>query len=355
MSTTIHSSTCEGRTVIRELDATNLIDLEEVVKSLEPVILRGLVSRWPVVEQAAGGFETTARYLSEHYSGRPLTAYVGKHEINGRFFYNEDFTDFNFKSGHATLAQVLAKLSSCRSEHEPPTVYVGSTMIDEWFPRFSSENPTPIERSPLLASIWIGNQSRVSAHFDFPDNIACVAAGRRRFTLFPPEQLENLYVGPLDLTPSGQEISLVDVVDPDYERFPKYREAERAAVVAELAADDALFIPSMWWHHVEAQDDLNVLVNYWWCDTPDYLGTPSLALKHAMLTIRDLPKHQREHWKHQFDHYVFGDQAGLFEHLPESGRGILNPFDEQHANNLKRTIAERLSASVTTELNKVKK
>ena len=90
-----------------------------------------------------------------------------------------------------------------------------------------------------LASLWIGNRTRTAAHFDLPQNIACVISGRRRFTVFPIGQLPNLYVGPLDFTPAGQAISLVDFHAPDFERYPRFREALRHAQVAELEPGDA--------------------------------------------------------------------------------------------------------------------
>lgn len=332
--------------LINEITADDLGDIESVVAAQQPLLIRGFVTHWPAVKASVLGFDSAATYLSSQYSGRPLTAYVGKHDIDGRFFYNDDFSDFNFRRGQATLPQVLHKLASSRGDRNAPTVYVGSTMIDEWFPRFNRDNEPPIRREELLASIWIGNRSRVSAHYDFPDNIACVVAGERTFTLFPPEQVKNLYVGPLDVTPSGQEISVVDVKSPDLARFPNYQEAEAEALVAHLQPGDAIFIPSMWWHHVEASSDLNVLVNYWWCESPSYLGTPSLALKHALLAIRDLPAHQKAHWKRLFDHYVFEDQTGKHDHIPEAGRGILDRLDEQSANQLKQFIGERLMASL---------
>lgn len=113
-------------------------------------------------------------------------------------------------------------------------VYVGSTMIDHWLPGFRQHNDLALSEHNPVVSIWLGNRSRIAAHYDFPTNIACCGAGRRRVTLFPPDQLENLYVGPLDFTPAGQPISLVDFAEPDYERFPKFREALKSAVVVEL-------------------------------------------------------------------------------------------------------------------------
>jgi len=95
----------------------------------------------------------------------------------------------------------------------------------------------------VIESIWLGNRTCIAPHFDNTENLACVVGGRRRFTMFPPEQIRNLYVGPLDLTPAGQPISLVDVRNPDLSRFPRFAEALAAAEVAELAPGDCRLHP----------------------------------------------------------------------------------------------------------------
>ncbi|WP_204333426.1 cupin-like domain-containing protein, partial [Proteus mirabilis] len=84
------------------------------------------------------------------------------------------------------------------------------------------------------------NRTSISTHFDASDNIACVAAGRRRFTLFPPDQTANLYIGPLDHNVAGQPLSMVDMATPDFARFPRFREALAAARTAELEPGDAI-------------------------------------------------------------------------------------------------------------------
>lgn len=312
----------------------------DVLASPVPVVLRSLVADWPVVDACRGSIESAWEYLRGYWSGENVTVYVGDEGIDGRFFYNDDFSGFNFRSGTAPLNQVFQKLDEAA---DGESIYVGSTAIDRWLPGFRAENDIAGVPDDVLASFWLGNRTRISAHYDFPDNVACVAAGRRRFTLFPPEQIANLYVGPLDRTPSGQAISLVDFKSPDFERFPKFRDALAAAITCELEPGDALFIPSMWWHHVESLSSFNLLVNYWWCTSPAWMGSPTVALMHAILSLRDLPARQRDTWRNLFEHYVFGADESLYAHIPEGGRGCLAPLDDDAARKLRAELLNRLN------------
>jgi len=148
------------------------------------------------------------------------------------------------------------------------------------------------------------------------ENIGCVVAGRRRFTVFPPEQTSNLYVGPLDLTPAGAPVSMVSVTAPEFERFPRFREALANGLVADLEPGDAIYIPYLWWHHVESLERFNVLVNYWWNPAPAGLGAPFDSIFHGMMAIGGLPANQRKAWRALFDHYVFRLDGDPAEHLP---------------------------------------
>ena len=314
----------------------------QVFESEVPLVLKGLVADWPVVEACRASIVSAANYFREFWSGEPVTVYLAEPDVDGRYFYNDDYTEFNFKAGTAPLNMVFQKLAEQAEVDSPQAIYVGSTNVDRWLPGFRGQNDIDVPGNDTLVSFWLGNRTRVSAHFDFPDNVACVAAGRRRFTLFPPEQLPNLYVGPLDLTPSGQAISVVDLKNPDFERFPRFREALASALSCELETGDAIFIPSMWWHHVESLSSFNLLVNYWWCNSPAAMGAPTHALMHAILSLRDMSQRQRDIWRLFFDHYVFSADDSAFEHIPESGRGCLAPLDDEAATRLRAYLADRL-------------
>jgi len=316
---------------------------DELLRATEPYVVRGLAAHWPLVDAARASIDAADGYLRRYYRDATVGAMLGKPEIEGRFFYNQDLTGFNYYSVRARLDAVLDEMKGYRDNPRPAAIYVGSTTIDTALPGLREHNDIDLDGREALASIWIGNQTRIAAHYDLPDNLAVVAAGRRRFTLFPPDQLANLYIGPLDFNPAGQAISLVDFAAPDHERFPRFREALKCARVAELEPGDAIFIPSMWWHHVEALAAFNVLVNYWWRQSPDYMDTPTNALMLALLTMRELPTAQRQAWQEIFRHYIFEPDEAKVAHLPPHARHALAPLDEDRARALRATLLQRIN------------
>ena len=190
--------------------------------------------------------------------------------------------------------------------------------------------------------IWIGNAVKVQTHYDLWNNIACVLAGRRRFTLFPPDQLPNLYPGPLDITPAGVPVSMVPLENPDFERFPRFKDALAAAKVAELEPGDALYIPYGWWHHVQSLTSFNVLVNYWWANTSP-LTSPLDSLLHCMLALRDLPEAERTVRRNLFDYYVFQTSGVPFAHLPPNLHGLMGARGDEQLREIKAILAQALS------------
>lgn len=329
---------------LREISGLGVNDLgDDILAATEPVVLRGLAASWPMVRAALASERGGDAYLRSHYRDATVGAMLGPPEAGGRFFYNADMSGFNFYPVHAKLTAVLDEIEGKRHQANPATVYVGSTTVETCLPGFREHNDIGLGGRDALASIWIGNRTRIAAHYDVPDNLAVVAAGRRRFTLFPPEQLKNLYIGPLDFTPAGQAISLVDLLNPDYDTYPRFAEALAHARTAELGPGDAIFIPSMWWHHIEALDPFNVLVNYWWRQSPDYMDTPTSALMLAFLTMRDLPPAQRKAWQEIFRHYIFEADETTAAHIPAHARHVLAPLSDDAARALRAHTLKKMN------------
>ncbi len=288
----------------------------------EPAILRGHCADWEASKMDGSENKAFATYLHSSGPNSDVSAFVGRGDIGGRFFYNEDLSGFNFDRVSVPFSAFLTKLLNIEREQEAVSIYVGATNVHDLIPRFDGGNQSllPPEGTPPLA--WIGNASRVAPHFDTSDNIACVVRGARTFLLYPPEQVANLYIGPLDHNMAGQPASLVDPRAPDLAAYPKYAQAEAAAIIAELQPGDAIFIPALWWHYVESYAPFSMLINYWWSQPSTGHGLGSLA--HAVMALRELPENQRKAWQVMFDHYVFNaDASKAAEHIPAELQGIL--------------------------------
>lgn len=307
-----------------------------------PFIVRGLVAHWPLVVAGRQSGRAARDYLLRHHRDRPFVVSVGEPASGGRLFYGDDMS-INFRSVNAKLPEIFARIDAEEEKPDAHAIYLSSIDMHTFFDGLHEANHVDLGDRSCLASIWMGTRTRIAAHNDTPDNLACVAVGRRRFTLFPRDQFRNLYLGPIDNTPAGRAVSMVDFHAPDFAAHPGFREALRHAEMAELEAGDALYIPAMWWHHVEGLSAFNALVNYWWRDTPRWLGQPQDALNHAILAIRDLPDDQKRHWRAMFDHYVFENGEGTVGHIPEEGRGVLAPLTPESAGRLRAFLLRALS------------
>jgi hypothetical protein len=307
-----------------------------------PFVVRGLVADWPLVRAGRNSAATARAYLLDHARDRPFAVNVGMPGGGERLFYDSGM-GMNFRMGQGRLADIFAGIEANEGMADAPLIYLSSVDVGAYFEGLAEANPTPLGGRDPIVSIWIGTRTRIAAHNDFPHNLACCAVGRRRFILFPPEQYANLYLGPIDHTPAGRAVSMVDFAAPDFAEHGRFREALAHAQAAELAPGDAIFIPSMWWHHVEGLEPFNVLVNYWWRDTPRWLGQPQDALYHAILAVRDLPAEERKIWRELFDHYVFSAGEDVVRHIPEDARGVLAPLDAAAAGRLRNVILRNLS------------
>jgi hypothetical protein len=321
---------------------------EQIVPLAQPAVLRGAVRDWPAVRAGASSPRAIVDYLLRFDCGAQTLVTAADASIGGRIFYDQSLTGFNFHARRQGVADMLREILAGIDDPLSPSLYVSALMADDHLPGFSAENVLPLLPASVGPRAWLGTRVTVQTHYDAMENIACVVAGRRRFTLFPADQVRNLYAGPLDFTPAGTPVSMVRLDAPDFERYPRFREALQHAQSAELGPGDAIYIPYMWWHHVEALAPLNVLINYWWVDTPAWVGAPFDALIHALHAVRTLPAAKRAVWREWFEHFIFQSEFDTTAHLPEGRRGVQGPPSAQTAAMIRTFLLKRLAREQQT-------
>jgi hypothetical protein len=294
----------------------------EIRFSGQPVVLKGIAANWLAVQAAQTSPKALGDYLRRFDTGAEVNISVARKELKGQFFFNDDLTGLNYQTHWKTLSFIIGWCLSIQGQAESESVYLQAQPVDKITPDLAADLARPLLDSRVRPRLWIGNTLRTQTHFDHTSNIAVHVAGEKVFTLFPPNQTGNLYPGPLDRTPAGVPISMASLETPDLQRHPNLAEAQQHALTARLESGDGLFIPPLWWHHVQTTGPLNMLVNYWWNDARSDLVDPMAALHIAALAFRAMPEGQRRAWRELMDYFVFeGDPSG---HLPKHVRGPFN-------------------------------
>jgi hypothetical protein len=321
----------------REVTPTTFQDIRRLA---EPAVLEGVADEWPLVQAARAG--EASGYLRGFAGAEPTPFMRAPPEVEGRLHYRARAAGRNFEQETAPLALFLDRLEAEAAKARPDALALQGLPAPERLPGFAEANRLAFLPDAIIPRLWIGNAAKVAIHHDPSENVACVAAGRRRFTLFPPEAVGDLYMGPFHQTPAGVQVSMVHLTDPDLERFPRFARALDVAQTAELGLGDAIYIPFQWYHHVESLEPFNVLVNYWWDAAPAAAGSPWDAMMHGMMSVRLLPPDQRRAWRAMFDHYVFQTGGDPAAHLAEEDRGILGAPTTQGLLQMRRTLLDRL-------------
>ncbi|XP_029461076.1 HSPB1-associated protein 1 isoform X2 [Rhinatrema bivittatum] len=117
-------------------------------------------------------------------------------------------------------------------------------------------------RNGQESTLWIGTtEANTPCHVDsYGCNLVMQVQGRKRWHLFPPEDTAFLYPTRIPYEESSV-FSKVNVVNPDLNRFPQFRNAQ--AHVVTLHPGQVLVVPRHWWHYVESIDPVTVSVNSW--------------------------------------------------------------------------------------------
>lgn len=318
---------------------------ELVAANYRPVVLRGFAAHWPLVKAARQSLPAAAAYLTARCNNQPQKLVSLAPDTGGRLFYNNSISGMNFTASQQPLQSAIDTMLAAGTGTGTGTgkeYCVQCVPVADNFSTLLPELTNPLLNPAPKPFIWLGTRVTVPAHFDEASNIAVVAAGKRRFTLFPPEQVANLYVGPLDLTPAGQPISMVNLQQPDLQAHPLYANAYQAGLSVELDAGDAIYIPSPWWHSVTSLSDFNVLVNYWWSNAYVASALPLPMLLHAIQAFNHMPPAEQQAWQQMLQHYLFNPEHPL-AHIPENARGVQGKPTAQLTQGLHQWLAAQLN------------
>jgi histone arginine demethylase JMJD6 len=206
--------------------------IHDYVKAAKPVVLTNAARNW----KAMGKY--TPQYFKEKYGNRKKT-------IKGVEYTFAELIDWMMVSTPQNPApypfnlNIERDIPEIKEDIQPEIVFGKIDRINHpLIPRF-------MLRGTALYEIFFGGNGSCFPylHYDLLclNTQATQVYGSKEFILFPPEQGKYLY--PL---PDSPKLSPIDVFNPDYEKYPLYRNAQPLRVT--VLEGETLFFPTKWWH-----------------------------------------------------------------------------------------------------------
>lgn len=298
---TLHQSVFEGRSRARGDRQLALRFAQAFAESVESEAARRMHPDPVPVPSARGSCR--ARPSEELAARQPILAEVTRVELPGVEQFQREFvasgtpviltgaiedwelprwSPERLRAEHGRLLGIVrpGRVDSGRPPHVEASIRAFAQLIDELDApdgaslRYLAYNELPsqlsdaIRHPPYFArseyqdppNIWLGPAGTVTQlHRDGTDNLFAQIWGSKRFILYPPDQRPFLYAWSI-AADTGLDGCDVDPEEPDYERFPLFRQARRTECV--VAAGELLFLPEGWFHHVRSLAP-SLSVNFW--------------------------------------------------------------------------------------------
>src|SRR5688572_24736556 len=134
---------------------------DEILPSLQPVVLRGLVAGWPAVRAGRESPQAIANYLRGFDTGASADTMFGDPAIGGHFFYNDELTGHNFQRRPQRIVDSLERLLALLDDPAPPALYVGAVPTPSSLPGFTRDNFLDLVDSTVAPRVWICNRVTV--------------------------------------------------------------------------------------------------------------------------------------------------------------------------------------------------
>uniref|UniRef100_A0A8C6WE03 HSPB1-associated protein 1 n=1 Tax=Nannospalax galili TaxID=1026970 RepID=A0A8C6WE03_NANGA len=213
-------------------------------------------------------------------------------------------------------------------------------------------------RNGQESTLWIGSLGAYTpCHLDsYGCNLVFQVQGRKRWHLFPPEDTPLLYPTRIPYEESSV-FSKINVVNPDFRRFPQFQKARRHTVT--LSPGQVLFVPRHWWHYVESIDPVTISINSWIELEEDHLARVEEAITRmlvcALKTAED-PHNTRawlnptevEETSHEVNCcYLNGAVSAFFDHCGTSKVVEIQAL-RTNGENMKKEEHMEVEHSVTT-------
>jgi len=224
-------------------------ELYTSLRHRRPIIFEGVAADWPAYKK------WSLDYFENIFGDTLVTAgVVKKAKVAADQTVGLHYERIPFREAAKSLRE--------QASHEGNGLYL-ATLLRELPPSLVQDAPAPGFCQNGLwhrSKVWLGSAGMMSPlHYDIPDNLHVQISGRKRFTLLAPDQGRYLY--PWPLLSKLPTICKASLEEPDFEKYPRLREA--SAFTGVLEPGDALFVPSFWWHQAKALSQ-SLSVNYWW-------------------------------------------------------------------------------------------